>query len=94
MGALQVALVVTWFLSEVQLALWVARVRWEAALLCPVAPSVPGWQAPLLHIPKCNSSEEDSLPAVLARLPDILRLLQILFIYTGGFGLCELSSFS
>lgn len=56
--------------------------------------SVLGWQAPLLRIPKCNSSRGDSLPAVLARLPDILRLLQILFIYTGGFGLCELSSFS
>lgn len=57
-------------------------------------PWVLGWQALLLRIPKCNSSRGDSIPAVLARLPDILRLLQILFIYTGGFGLCELSSFS
>lgn len=28
----------------------------EAALLCPPQLSVLGWKAPLVHVPKCNSS--------------------------------------
>jgi len=79
------------FLPEVQPALWGLPVC--GGRLPRRALPVPGWQAPLLRVPRCNSSWGDSIPAVLARLPDILRLLQILFIYTGGFGLCELSSF-